>query len=146
MLLGCHLKSVALAYVASQSHVQPSLGEEVVDQGGGGGFAVGSGDADLFRIVVPGGKLDFGDDAGTLGGKFANQRGLLRDARALDHLVGVEYQLTGVTALLVTDFPAIEHCRILLLNLSVVGKKHIKAFYLGEDCGSHAALGSSQYN
>ena len=70
VLASGYLKGVALAYIASQTHIEPCLPEQVVDERGSGGLAVGSGDADFLCAVVAGSEFDFGDHVGSLGLQF----------------------------------------------------------------------------
>ena len=105
VLFGCHLHGVTLAYVASQPYVQPCVLQQVVNEGGSGGLAVGAGNADFLRSVVTGGELYLGYDAGALRFEFAHKGGCRWYAGALHHLVGIEHKLLAVTSLLEGNVP-----------------------------------------
>ena len=49
-------------------------------------------------------------------------------------------------ALLERNFPLLEHLYIFVLNLSLVGKKYVKAFDFCEDGGSYSALSPAKNN
>ena len=146
VLLGCHLKGVALADVAAKAHVEACVLQQVVDERGGGGLAVGTGYADLFGVVVAPCELDFGDHRSALGDEFLNQRSAVGNARALHYLVGREHLALGVAALFVGDVPFAEHCRIFFLDLPVVGQENLKTFHFCEDRCANSAFGSSKYS
>ena len=56
-VLGSHLIGVAFADIAAQSYVESCVFQEVINEGGGGGFSVGAGDADFLRGVVAAGEF-----------------------------------------------------------------------------------------
>ena len=99
VLLGRDLICVGLPYIAAEADVEAGVGEEVIYKGSGRGLAVGAGDADLFRAVVTRGELDLGNYMLSGGAQFLYKGGRLRDARALDDLVGTEDEILAVATL-----------------------------------------------
>ena len=146
VFLGSHLKGVALADVAAQAYVETGLLEQIVDQGGGGSLAVGTGYADLLGAVVARSEFNLGHNVGSLGRQCLYHGRCGGDAGTLDHLVGVQYLVGGMSAFLEGDFPFAQHVGIFLLDASVVGEEYVKSFYFCEHRGSYAALGPAQYN
>ena len=120
VLASGYLKGVALAYIASQTHIEPCLTEQVVDERGSGGLAVGSGDADFLCAVVAGSEFDFGDHVGSLGLQFPDYRHGVGNAGTFDNLVSVEDQGFRMPSLLVGNLPFFQGLLVLVLNLPVV--------------------------
>ena len=142
-LLSCHLQGVALAYVAAEADVQARLLEQVVDERGGSGLAVASGDADLLRAVVPCRELDFGDDVYAFLLRFPDHGRGARDARTLDDFVGIEYQLLAVLSLFVGYLPLLEHADVAVGYLPLVGEEHVESLDLCQDSGANSAFRST---
>ena len=145
MLLGGHLQGVTLADVAAQADVQARFLEEVVDQRGRGGLAVGAGDADFLRVVVARSEFDFGDDVRALAREFLDEWGRGGDAGAFDDLVGAENLRLAVAAFFEGDVPLAQHRRVVFPDVSVVGKEDVETFYFCEHRSAYAAFRSAQY-
>ena len=132
-----------VAYVAAEADVQARLLEQVVDERGGSGLAVASGDADLLRAVVPCRELDFGDDVYAFLLRFPDHGRGARDARTLDDFVGIEYQLLAVLSLLVGYLPLLEHADVAVGYLPLVGEEHVESLDLCQDSGANSAFRST---
>ena len=128
VLFGGYLVGVTLAYVSSQTHVQACLLEQVVEQGSGGGLAVGAGYADLLCLVVSGCELYFGDDLGPLLFEFSYDGCSRWYPWTFDDFVCSEDSLFAVTTLFIFYIPLFQGLDIFVLNLSTVREKDFQAF------------------
>ena len=146
VLLGSHLKGVALAYVPAEACVQPCLLKQVVDQGGGRRLAVRSSDADFLRAVVAGGEFYLRDYVYSFLPELPDDGCSLRYARTLDYFVGIENLLPAVSSLLVADAPFVQGGGVFALYLTAVGQEYVEAFYFCEDSCANSALCSSKNN
>ena len=71
---------------------------------------------------------------------------LLGYARRLDNLVGGEYALHRVAALLVLHAPLLQHAAVALGYRPRIREKHIKALFLGQHGRTVSADSAAQYN
>ena len=95
--------------VASQSGIVACLTEDVEDQTGGGGLAVGTRDTDHLRCGVATGKLNLADDGNALLNGLADHRGCVGNSGTLDDFIGIQDELLGMVPFLPRDAPFIEH-------------------------------------
>ena len=120
VVLGCYLKGVALANVASQAYIESCLLQEIVDEGSSGGLAVGPGDADFLRGVITRRELDFGYDVCPLCFKLFHNGNGVGNTRALDYLICAQYEFLSMAALLIGNLPTVEDIPVFLLDFPVV--------------------------
>ena len=113
----------------------------MIDERGGGGFAVTSRDAHHFGIGVSGCKFYLANDADALIYGFLHHRHFAWDARTLHYLRGVKYLRLGVLPFFPFDAVAVEHLLVLVFDGSHVRDKHVQALLLGQYGRSHAAFG-----
>ena len=142
-MLGRYLVSVAFADIAAQAHVEAGVLQQVVDERGGGGFAVGSGDANLLCAVVAARKFNLGHHADAFFADFLHHGYGTRDAGALDHLIRIEDEFLRVLPLFEGNLPLPELCGIRFLDLPLVAQEHIESFYFCQNSGSDATLCTS---
>lgn len=76
-------------------------------------------------------KLNLADDVCSLLHELLNHRSLLRNARALDDLIGVENLLLRVMPFLPLNAVVVEQLLIVVLNLRRIGNEYIETFFLG---------------
>ena len=143
MMLFGYLQSQALADISGQSYIQICTLKDVVDQGSSRCLSVGTGDTDHFCIGIASGKLDFGDNRCTLGFQFQDQRGVIRDTGAFNHLIGIQNEFFGMMSFLPGNMVAVQKVLILILDSGHIRNKCFKSFYFGEyGCTSAAFTGS----
>ena len=143
--MGClgHLQGQAVANVAGQAHVGSCLAQYVVDERGGGGFAVAARDANHAGIGEACGKLDFAQYRRALLHELLHKGRGGRYAGALDHLVGIEQTGLGVLAFLPRNAVGIEHVAIVGLDGRHVAYKHFVALLFSQYGSTYAALGGT---
>ena len=141
-----HLQCQAVANVSGQSHIVACVLEDMVDEAGGGGLTIGTGDADHLRVGVASGEFNLADD-GNAGSLHLLHHGCrIRNSGALDNLVGVQDEFLSVVSLFPLDAACIQHFLVMRLDLAHVCDEDIKAFLLCQRCGTYAALCSSEYD
>ena len=94
--LAAHLVGQRAADVAGQAAVDAGAAQYVVDEAGGGGLAVGAGDAHHLGVGIAAGKLNLAHHLDAALAHSLHHRGILGYAGALDHRVGLQYPLHGV--------------------------------------------------
>ena len=67
------------------------------------------------------------------------------DAGRLDNFIGIEYFFFRMLSFLIGNLPFLKFLGILFLDLSLVAQEHIKTFHFGQNCGTDATFGTSQY-
>ena len=141
-----HLQRKAASDVSCKSHVVARLFEDVVDERGGRGLTVGTGDADHLGVGVSTGELDFGDDVNPLLPYFLNHWRLVGYSRALDDFVGIEDFLLRMLFLFPLNVVVVEQFLIFVLNFSEVGHEDLKSLLLCENGSSCSALRRTKNN
>ena len=119
-VLGSHLIGIALADISAKANVEASILEEVVDEGGSGGLAVGSGDADLLCRVVAACKFNLGDDGDAVLLHLLHHGHGAGDAGGFHHLIGIKDEFLRMLTLLKGNVPLAEGIGITFLDLSLV--------------------------
>ena len=120
VLAGRDLICVALAYVPSETYVEPGFLQQVINERGRGGLSVRAGHADLPGAVVARRKLylrdymDSGPDDAAYDFRTAGDAGTLYD------LVGIEYPVHAVPALLEGYLPLAQGLGIFVLERPAV--------------------------
>ena len=134
-----------MADVACQAGVDAGLRQHVVQQQGGGGLAVGAGDAEHGHGGVAAGELYLADHLDAPALELYHQRRRQGYAGALHAQVGGEHLVGGVAPLFVGDALALELFLILGGDGSGVGDQDVPAAVLGEHCGADAALSGAEH-
>ncbi len=116
----------------------------MVNQARGGGFAVGTCDADHFRLRVAARELDFADDGNAFCDGLRHDRSRVGNARTLDDFRGRENPLLRVLSFFPLDAALVEHLLIFVLDFRHIADEHVEALLLGQRSSSHATLGSSE--
>ena len=138
-----YLQSQALADVACQAHVIASRLDDVVDQGGGSGLSVASGDANHLGIRISASKLYLADDRSTLSHQLLYHGSFLRDARAFDDFIGIQYLFLRMMSLFPFDVMFIHQFLVVVFDLRHIRHKDFETFLLGKNGSSCAAFASS---
>ena len=144
-MLSGYLQRQAIAHIAGKPHIQSGLGEDVVGEHSGGGFAVATGDAHHFGIGVAPGKLNFADDRNVFSRCFLQNGNRGRDARTLDNFVGLQHLFFGVLSFFPSNVVAIEQLFIFRCNAPHIAQPHIHTLHLGEHGGSGATFASTKH-
>ena len=92
---------------------------------------------------ISSGKLYLADDVRTPSDELLHHRSLVRNARTLDHLVGIEDSLLCMMPFLPLDVVVVKQFLILVLDGSHVRNEHFEPFLLGQNGSSCTALGCS---
>ena len=139
-MLGSNLICIALADISAKAHVESCVLQQVVDEGSGGGFSVGAGDADLLCRVVAACKFNLGDNGDAVFLHLLHHGNCSRDARGLHHFIGTEDKLLRVLSLLEGDVPLLEGFYIGILDLSLVREEHIESFHFCQNRSAYSAF------
>ena len=112
-----HLVGQRLTHISCQTYIETSLLQDMVSHHGGGGLAIRACDANHLGIGVATSELNLGDNGCTFLEEFHHQRSRERNARALDNLVGIQYQFgCMLVTLFVGDIPTLEPFLVLVFD------------------------------
>ncbi|OAV74510.1 hypothetical protein Barb7_01987 [Bacteroidales bacterium Barb7] len=141
-----HLQGKAVAYVSGKTNVRTRLLQYMIDEHGGGCFAVASGDANHLRAGISSGKFNLGYNRNAFFFQPLDNGSLVGDTGTFNYFISIQYSRFRMLPLFPKDTPCIQHILVLGRNGREVGKEHIKALRLCEDSGTRTAFASSQYN
>ena len=135
-----HLQGERVAYVACEPHVEPCAVEDVVDERGGRGLAVGACDTNHLGMGVARGELYLGDDGRALCLQLLDKRCSERDTRALHYLIGIENLLGSMPAVFPRDAVLVEHGAVGEFDFPHIANEHLVAFLFAQNRGTRARL------
>jgi hypothetical protein len=138
--------TVTVTDVSGKSNVHPCMLHDMIDEGGGGSFAVRSRNAKHFSGSITGCKFNFRDDGDACLHDFLNHRGGIRNSGTLNHLRSVKDLRFRVLPFFPTEVVGIKHALVVVLDASHVGHKDVVSLLLRKDGCAHAAFGSAKYS
>lgn len=131
MFIFGYLQGQTLAYITGQADIQSCTLENVIDEAGGGGLSVRTGDADHLGIRIASGKFYFRDNRCALFFQFQNQRSIVWNTRAFNYLVGIQNQFFGMMAFFPGNTVAVEQFFVLVLDGGHVRYERLESFHFG---------------
>ena len=138
-----YLKGEAMADVPGEADVHAGFLHDVVDERGGGGFAVRTRDANHAGVGVASGKFYLAEYGRAFLDELFHHGSRFGDTGTFYGLVGIEDKLGSVVSLFPCNVVGGEHLFIAWLNASHVGNKHVVTFFLRKNGSANAAFGSA---
>jgi hypothetical protein len=118
----------------------------MIGEQGGGGFAIGAGDANHFGIGVPEAKFEFVDDLYAFGFGGNHQGCFIGYARAFDDQIGTQDFFLCVLFLFPSDVVDVEFVLVFGCDFASIRYKYVPVLGNPQNCSTCAAFACAQYD